>query len=490
MYYGIDWVFLVIPTVFGRLGHLPQLKEVDFDGFEWASDNILQAASLLLPSPVKLRGEFYIEMPESCWNSETPGKLFDVIKYNTCATLEPITPSLNSSNSLYLAWAPKEITIHSNDATSRQLESLAGHIAEHNCLEQLVCITTCHLQKLYISINLSQVQDVIDCLRLLIHLQSLGLEIKIEDSAKNLNWAPRNTTCRDLRVFSVSFNGDEVPGIVLSTQRTLHNLFSTFETLYPSVEDFDSFGHSWPFFASSYLRSLPALKSLSLRLDDSKHNPPEGPINLQSLQCLVIDDPAYLDILHMPNLLKLTLDLPNLEAWPTHLSHPQIRSLSIRSQQSTQDFKVLSLDCIDLRHLRLDNIPLWVTWELLSLSNVVSITLISHLRCMVNPSSNQLCLALLCYPERLPALQQLHFNNNVDWDILFLMLQRRNLGQIGVKRIDTVTLPFIPFVLRQPLACLLTGEIVEIPPLASLSPEATREVMFDPTVYVHILWRG
>jgi hypothetical protein len=70
------------------------------------------------------------------------------------------------------------------------------------------------------------------------------------------------------------------------------------------------------------------------------------------------------------------------------------------------------------------------------------------------------------------------------------MLQRRNTGKNGVSKIGTVSLPFTPFTLRQPLACLLAAESVELPPLASLSLEATREVMFDSTVYVHISYRG
>jgi hypothetical protein len=478
---SIRWVPSVIPTIFRRLGDLPHLKEVDFDRLLWGGDSLLQTMSLLLPSTVKFRGSFEIEMPESYGNSQTPGRVFDTIKYNAFGTLEPITPSSNSFN---LRYSAKKITIHSNDATPAQLQRLAGRLVECNCIEQVMYRTTHNLHILRIDIPLSHVKDVIDCLRLLMRLQTLQLSIQIEDCATTLDWPPNNTGCRNLKEFSVFFYGDEVPGVVLSAQRTIRNLFSAFQALYPSVVNLCLRGHTWPFFASSYLQSLRALKTLTLELEDSEYNPPEMSINLQSLQYLEIYGPAYFDSLHVPNLLKLMLESPDLDMWPTLLSHPRIRSLTlaITSYLRTQAF---SLDCTELRDLSLYNIPPRATWGLLSLSNVVSITLTSGVG-GVNPSNNQLCLALLCNPERLPSLQQLDFSRCVDWDVLFLMLQRRNIGKYEVQRIDTVTLPFIPFALQQPLARILAAESVELPPLVSLSLEATREVMFDSTVYVYI----
>jgi hypothetical protein len=477
----INWIYSVIPTVFTRLGHLPRLKEVNFDVMN-TGVSLLQIESLPLPSTVKIKGNFQIEMPQGCWDSGTSGRLFDT--HNTFAALEPISPPSNLFNLRYSV--SNRTTIRSNGATLPQLGSIAGRLAERNCFEQVVCRTTRHLQELDIYVHLSEVQDAIDCLRLLMRLQTLELYIKADYYASTLNWAPNNTACRDLRTFSVIFQGDEVPGIVLSAQGTLRYLFSAFQTLYPSVKKLHLHGHTWPFFASSYLQSLRDLKSLSLGFTDSTYNPAEGSINLQSLQYLKIEGPPYFDSLRMPNLLKLTLALPNLDMWPPHLSHPRIRSLTLTSYRNAQDFKVLSLDCTDLRHLRLDDIPLRATSEHLSLSNVVTITLTSQFAGVVNPSSNLLCLTLLCNPEQFPCLQQLHFNTCIDWDILLLMLHTRNIGQNGVHRIDTVTLPFMPFDLQQSLARILAAESMELPPLESLSLEATREVMFDSTVYVYI----
>ena len=69
----------------------------------------------------------------------------------------------------------------------------------------------------------------------------------------------------------------------------------------------------------------------------------------------------------------------------------------------------------------------------------------------------------------------------MEWDILFLMLERRNFGFKSVKRIRTVTF-LVPFFIRRTLTLLLAGEKGVRPPLKSISLEATREVLFDPTV--------
>jgi hypothetical protein len=81
-----------------------------------------------------------------------------------------------------------------------------------------------------------------------------------------------------------------------------------------------------------------------------------------------------------------------------------------------------------------------------------------------------------------PSLQELHLEECLEWDLLILMLERRNFGLDGVNRIHTVTLPFVPFLIQQTLTLLLTGETAVRPPLESISLEATREVLFDPAV--------
>jgi hypothetical protein len=118
--------------------------------------------------------------------------------------------------------------------------------------------------------------------------------------------------------------------------------------------------------------------------------------------------------------------------------------------------------------------------DVLSFSSLSSIRLTTEY--FTNPEGNHLCTELLYNPEGCPSLQELHFQECLEWDILFLMLERRNFGLEGVKTIHTVTLPFIPFFIRQTLTLLLAGEKADRPVLESISLEVTREVLFDHTV--------
>jgi hypothetical protein len=118
--------------------------------------------------------------------------------------------------------------------------------------------------------------------------------------------------------------------------------------------------------------------------------------------------------------------------------------------------------------------------DVLSFSSLSSIRLKS--RYFTNPEGNQLCMELLYNPEGCPSLQELHFKMGLEWDILVLMLERRNFGLKGVKKIHTVTVRYLPSFISPTLTLLLAGEKAERPSLESISLEATREVLFDPTV--------
>ena len=84
------------------------------------------------------------------------------------------------------------------------------------------------------------------------------------------------------------------------------------------------------------------------------------------------------------------------------------------------------------------------------------------------------------YPESCPFLRQIQLNDFVEWDILFLMLERRNFGLVGIQRIQTLTLPFVPFEYCQYLSCLLEGRLEPLEKPSSL--EVTRDLIFDPNV--------
>jgi len=98
----------------------------------------------------------------------------------------------------------------------------------------------------------------------------------------------------------------------------------------------------------------------------------------------------------------------------------------------------------------------------------------------MNPQGNLLCVQLIYNPEYCPVLQQIYFSDFIEWDILFLMLQRRNYGKVPVKKISRVAVPYVPAFLRQPLGCLLEGEPIDWGDLP-LSLEETRKEIVDRT---------
>ena len=76
-------------------------------------------------------------------------------------------------------------------------------------------------------------------------------------------------------------------------------------------------------------------------------------------------------------------------------------------------------------------------------------------------------------------LQELHSDRCLEWNLLFLMLERRNFGLEGVKRIHTAVFPWVPFTIRSYLTRLLASESIERLPLTLVSIETTREATFD-----------
>ncbi|PVF94334.1 hypothetical protein CPB86DRAFT_689217, partial [Serendipita vermifera] len=80
----------------------------------------------------------------------------------------------------------------------------------------------------------------------------------------------------------------------------------------------------------------------------------------------------------------------------------------------------------DLKYLRVLNLSTWV-------DKVVSNGVTSFLR------------DLACRPDSYPSLETIHLEECPEWDILVLILERRNLmTNSGARQISSVTFPFPP----------------------------------------------
>jgi hypothetical protein len=260
--------------------------------------------------------------------------------------------------------------------------------------------------------------------------------------------------------------------------------------LFPGVESLSLWNDPWPLSVSLYMASLKKLKYLVLiqsynrsgSLPDNRNDAENDFITLNYLERLEVRGKTLIHRLRTPNLLSLRLEnmISSTDLQRLGVSH--LRKLVIHPADPVKgesyvlnpsDFPVLSE--LDLgQYARLNPV------DVLSFSSLRSIRLGTEY--FTNPEGNHICTALLYYPTLCPSLQELHFEECLEWDLLFLMLERRNFGLEGVNRIHTVTLRYIPSFIYQTLTLLLAGEKEETPSLDSISLETTREVLFDPTM--------
>jgi hypothetical protein len=160
---------------------------------------------------------------------------------------------------------------------------------------------------------------------------------------------------------------------------------------------------------------------------------------------------------------------------------PCLHKLMIIGQSSHLDLYLEPSDYAELRTLSFSHVQL-LQWKLSLLPKLVSITL--DISLWDQHDGTLLCVALLYHPDYCPALRQIWFSQLVEWDILFLMLERRNQRTKYVSRIDVVDLPFVPFILHKPLALLLEGKSAERPSNLELSFEGACELACDATMWL------
>ncbi|KAG8865714.1 hypothetical protein FRC20_009566 [Serendipita sp. 405] len=93
-------------------------------------------------------------------------------------------------------------------------------------------------------------------------------------------------------------------------------------------------------------------------------------------------------------------------------------------------------------------------------------------------------IPLIQYPHMCPNLDHIEFRTYPPWDLLFLMLERRNLSApTRISPIKTLIFPYsLPFVLLYPLSQLLGGRETIRPSNYDLSVIGMKEVYMDPFI--------
>jgi len=104
-------------------------------------------------------------------------------------------------------------------------------------------------------------------------------------------------------------------------------------------------------------------------------------------------------------------------------------------------------------------------------------------------NANEVLIFFICEPARCPLLVELELGFIPEWDLLFLILERRNyLPQSQhISRIETLLLPFPPPPqLLLPLTEILAGRFTVRPPNGDISVSSFREAYFDRNMWVSI----
>lgn len=231
----------------------------------------------------------------------------------------------------------------------------------------------------------------------------------------------------------------------------------------------------------AFIEGLETIDSLSLQ--GATNDFPIGQqLNLLSLSALYLTHSLAVLNLNVPNLLRLTVPTIFVRSDFSNVSFPNLRTLKILGTERARNvFTLDPADYPELRELIIGTKGQLNLWNPTSLSHLVSISF--EPGGLFNPRGNHLCMWLIYYPDQCPSLQNIRFGDFVDWDVLFVMLERRNLECTKAARIQKVTLPFTPYILRGPLDKLLNGRregrLLESLPLTL---EDTREIIFESNV--------
>ncbi|KIM22594.1 hypothetical protein M408DRAFT_28578 [Serendipita vermifera MAFF 305830] len=345
------------------------------------------------------------------------------------------------------------------------------------------------LRHLSLLLSVPRVGELVENLRLLIQLQKLRLTL-LASAPKDFRFPvkPTEVVVTSLReLYIVIGLPDDHSGLL--DMGISGYLLQVFASLYPCARKVELHRLN--------IRGLPALRcfknleylSLSLRTNVDNNDKIQAPllqrrISFPSLLYIETGDYEIISLLHTPKLHRLRFH---------HLSSMEIFERSDLPELCLLDISPNPIDVMklnvepahlpNLRELRIiaDHAPiLSVLPSFPSFPCLRSITW--HSRTQMNPEGNRLCIIFLENPGLCPSLEELHFNDYVEWDILFLMLQRRNFEVVGVRMIHTVTMPFVPLDFQDSFTDLLKGKYTYLPPDIDLSPESAREALCDPNM--------
>jgi hypothetical protein len=130
----------------------------------------------------------------------------------------------------------------------------------------------------------------------------------------------------------------------------------------------------------------------------------------------------------------------------------------------------------------------WVQWDVHSLSSLRSVTIWTSEEEILSArrTDSVTCFVrdMACQPHSYPALEDLHFGRCPEWDILVIMLERRNLlSSSNIKPIKKLSIPsLLPHKVYQVIGNLLRCKWSDGPSNRELSISGNAKMILDPNV--------
>lgn len=466
-------------VVINDLKLAPYLQELDFG--EQLVLNPSQFEGVISLSGIKVTSSIYSTFNEYELNYRC---LEHFTSVGTGSHFDDIAPALGSLPNLSTLWLAKlDEPFQSSTGNTilsvapPHLQRIDGRQPYSPNLGRFIKLTASLLSSLNVLITVSEIGEVLSILPLLTRLQDLGLSFremgKISDGSYTIPRIVR-PSLRKLSILVAIFSG--------YNSTSFDGLFAVLSVLYPGVTTVTLSMSPISNLAVSYLQSLQRLEALEFIRDHMSELQEYCQIFLPTLQELDIEDPEQIHSIRAPNLLSLRLSGVTSNKQLEQLQSYKLQNLDISTWYGEpSELNLPPSNLAELKRLYILFRHIEDRWTFSSLPFLVSI----HLVCdnAMNSQGNTLCTQLIYHPEMCPSLREIEFEDYIEWDLLFIMLEQRNLGREDVARIERVSVPFVPFPFRQALFEVLSGGQRQADPSNMvLSLEETRELICDPSI--------
>ncbi|KAG8868401.1 hypothetical protein FRC20_003456 [Serendipita sp. 405] len=331
-------------------------------------------------------------------------------------------------------------------------------------------------------------QDLIRCSPYLKHLTLLASWKLLGFALDGMNYLPL-LSYLSIKMQYLLAEDEFIPTNVIQNTsiQELSLNFAQFGSSGPS--GFHSLQHSkLSQFIDSWLPTIKQLKKFSVVLPSKWAMPPVLLANLAYLRALTLTLPDLGDAI-APNLafdalenLDLAVPPTDLELFLSSLTCPNLLLLNIRTSplhlRKKVAIQIHSQQFPKLSSLHWDSSE--VVWDVSSLEALKLVSFQDD----SSQSASDFCAHLILRPCDFPALEELKFYKVPEWDLLFLMLERRNfLQDQAISKITMVTLSTtVGAILKGPLTSLLRGEFTNRLSNRDLSIVGLGEIYFDETL--------